>query len=86
MAGEYQLTVIVPAFNEAENLEIIIPPLLALSRQHTWKIIFVNDGSGDSTRKIMEHFPVSDNFRVIHHKLNKWYGAAIKSGISACDT
>jgi glycosyltransferase involved in cell wall biosynthesis len=86
MAGEYQLTVIVPAFNEAENLEIIIPPLLALSRQHTWKIIFVNDGSGDSTRKILEHFPVSDHFRVIHHKLNKGYGAAIKSGISACDT
>ena len=86
MTEECQLTVIIPAFNEAENLEIILLPLIAFCTQNSWKIIFVNDGSIDNTREVLKTFPVSDHFMVIHHKLNKGYGAALKSGISACDT
>ena len=86
---------IVPAFNEAENLEIVLPPLLELCRLNDWKIIIVNDGSSDNTKGVLASFmpfsvPGDGEGRglitVIHHKLNKGYGAAIKSGISACDT
>ena len=102
MSEANQLTVIVPAFNEAENLEIILPPLIDLCRQHNWKIIIINDGSRDNTREILESLihpstsgepacrtgrrPGEGLITVIHHKLNKGYGAAIKSGIEACDT
>jgi glycosyltransferase involved in cell wall biosynthesis len=82
----YKLTVIIPAFNEAENLKIILPPLISLSGQKKWKIIIVNDGSHDNTKEVLGMFPLSDHFSVVHHKLNKGYGAAIKTGISACDT
>jgi glycosyltransferase involved in cell wall biosynthesis len=94
MTEECQLTVIVPAFNEAENLVIILPPLLELCKRNNWKLILVNDGSLDNTRDILASF-VPDSpeekagiklLTVLHHKLNKGYGAAIKSGISACDT
>ncbi len=87
-----QLTVIIPAFNEAENLGIILPPLIALCKLHNWKLIIVNDGSNDNTREILNALlypsPAGEGpgVRLIHHKLNKGYGAAIKSGICACDT
>ena len=92
MTEESQLTVIIPAYNEAENLGTILPPLIALCKLHNWKIIIVNDGSNDNTREILNALlhpsPTGEGpgVRLIHHKLNKGYGAAIKSGISACDT
>jgi glycosyltransferase involved in cell wall biosynthesis len=95
MPEESQLTIIIPAFNEAENLEIILPPLIVLCNQKNWKIIIINDGSGDHTREILDSlihpYPRGEGQGVrvvtlIHHKLNKGYGAAIKSGICACET
>ena len=92
MTQECKLTVIIPAFNEAENLEIILPPLLDLCNKNNWKVIVVNDGSIDNTKEILGsyilHSPEGEGMgvRLIHHKLNKGYGAAIKSGITACET
>ncbi|MEI6899498.1 MAG: glycosyltransferase family 2 protein [Bacteroidota bacterium] len=92
MSKACELTVIIPSFNEAENLEIILPPLLNLCKKNNWKVIIVNDGSVDSTREILGSFNTPSHegrepgVRLIHHKLNKGYGAAIKSGIAACDT
>lgn len=86
MPEESQLTVIIPAFNEAENLKIILPQLIPFCDDKNWKIIIVNDGSVDNTKDILGTFPISDRFNAIHHKLNKGYGAAIKSGIRSCRT
>jgi glycosyltransferase involved in cell wall biosynthesis len=95
MVVECPLTVIIPAFNEAETLGVILPPLIELCIQSNWKIIVVNDGSTDNTKKVVAGLsddytsntgPNGDIVTVIHHKLNKGYGAAIKSGIAACTT
>ena len=80
------LTIVMPAYNEAENLVAILPPLLTFCRQRNWKIILVNDGSLDKTKEIVLPFEGTDYFIALHHKLNKGYGAAIKTGIQACDT
>jgi glycosyltransferase involved in cell wall biosynthesis len=80
------LTIVIPAYNEAENLVQILPPLIEFCHQRNWLIILVNDGSLDNTKEILSRFENGDSFVAIHHKLNKGYGAAIKSGILACDT
>ena len=80
------LTIVIPAFNEAESLIVILPSLLESCRQQHWKLIIVNDGSLDATKDVLAPFQNPDLLTVVHHKLNKGYGAAIKSGILACDT
>jgi len=80
------LTIIIPAFNEAENLVGILPSLVESCRQQHWNLVIVNDGSADKTNKILEPFQDLDFFTTVHHKLNKGYGAAIKSGILASHT
>ena len=86
MNTKSELSIVIPAYNEAENLKIILPELIEFVRKHNWQLIITNDGSKDKTKEILESFKQSDVLKIVHHKLNKGYGAAIKSGIEACDT
>lgn len=87
MSFEAQLTLIIPAYNEADNLSILLPELIQYCRLNNRKLIIVNDGSKDNSKEILERNKESNEvLSVIHHKLNKGYGAAIKSGIRSCET
>lgn len=80
------LSVIIPAYNEAASLPSFLPEVLAACRKHGWQLIVVNDGSLDGTRAFLDAQPRDPSLTVIHHKLNRGYGAAIKSGIRAAST
>jgi len=86
MSEESQLSVIIPVFNEAENLKIVLPPVIELCKRRNWRIILVNDGSTDETYEFLNELAADENIKVLRHKLNKGYGAAIKSGIMVCQT
>jgi glycosyltransferase involved in cell wall biosynthesis len=50
-----------------------------------FEIIIVNDGSKDRTREIADRLAREhDRIRAVHHERNLGYGAAIRSGIQAC--
>ncbi|MDP8905646.1 MAG: glycosyltransferase family 2 protein [Chloroflexota bacterium] len=75
-----------PAHNEAENIEaLVLEALDALpALADEFEIIAVDDGSRDATGEIAdrlaaEHPPV----RVVHHRRNRGYGAALRSGLAA---
>jgi glycosyltransferase involved in cell wall biosynthesis len=71
------LSIIIPARNEAPGLEHIIPALVAA--QPDAEIIVVNDGSSDATLEVCARHPV----RVVSHPYPKGNGAAIKTGARA---
>ena len=77
------LSVVFPAFNDEKTLPGIIKKTFTLLPKITgnYEIIVVNDGSFDNTAKILIRLK-KDNpaLRVIHHKKNKGYGAALASG------
>src|SRR5204863_4951803 len=77
MAEPSSITVIIPAFNEAESIG---PVLAALHAVATWQeILVVDDGSSDGTAERAR----AAGARVIAHPYNKGNGAAVKSGIRA---
>jgi glycosyltransferase involved in cell wall biosynthesis len=80
------LTVIVPTFNEALNLGTFLPQLIEHCQQKQWNVILVNDGSTDGSKEFMQQFNLHDHVTILHHKLNKGYGAALKTGFAACQT
>ena len=86
MISPYSISVVLPTFNEEENL----PPTVADAVSHlnrltnTYEIIIVNDGSRDRTDTVAR-FLCRENphVRVISHTCNRGYGAAVRSGFSA---
>jgi len=80
------ISVILPAFNEGENIEAVISSILkflpALTNQY--EIIVVNDGSKDNTGKIANKLArMHKEIVVIHHPFNEGYGTALRSGFKA---
>jgi glycosyltransferase involved in cell wall biosynthesis len=71
------LSIVVPAFNEAENIGALIKEIRKSVPFN--EIIVVDDGSTDGTAEAAR----IDHVKVISHPNNKGYGAAIKTGIEA---
>ena len=80
------LTIVVPVYNEEQALPSFASCLIELCRSRGWMTVFVNDGSGDHTRQILDRLPTLPDVRVVHHKVNRGYGGALKTGISHVTT
>ena len=80
------LTVVVPVYNEEQALSSFAVHLIELCHTKDWRAVFVNDGSNDHTRQILDHLSASQAVRVVHHKVNRGYGGALKTGISYVTT
>jgi len=79
------LTVVVPVYNEEQALSSFANYLIELCRAKGWMTVFVNDGSSDNTKQILNQLS-SQDVRVVHHKVNRGYGGALKTGISHVTT
>jgi len=80
---DHTLSLVLPAHNEAENIEAVVTRanelLPKVTRHH--EIIVVDDGSQDATAEIVDRLAAADaRVRVVHHGDNRGYGAALTSG------
>ncbi len=80
------LTIVIPAYNEEQALRSFLPELINYCRTKGCKLIIVNDGSRDNTRELLTQHGDPAFFTPIHHKVNRGYGGAIKTGINATET
>lgn len=74
------LSVVMPAFNEASYIDVIIGQVL--QQPEVLQLIVVDDGSTDATKERILAWKVRDTrVEVIVHPANKGKGAAIQSGL-----
>jgi glycosyltransferase involved in cell wall biosynthesis len=71
------VTIVVPAYNEEGGIGPVLSGLQRLDM--SWEILVVDDGSTDRTAAIAE----AAGARVLRHRVNRGYGAALKTGIRA---
>jgi glycosyltransferase involved in cell wall biosynthesis len=75
------VSVVVPAYNEADHIAPGLVELERVLRTTGWEyeIIVVDDGSRDGTAQAA----AATGVRVIQHRRNRGYGAALKTGVAA---
>jgi len=84
-----EFTIIVPVYNEEDNLERVEKEMLAYTKIASKKteILFVNDGSKDKSQELIEAIcNRNEAFHFINFKENRGLSAAIKAGFDNIKT
>lgn len=77
------LSVVIPAYNEENAIAQIIERLLKVQQNvlqsgiSNYEILIVDDGSSDRTVEIVNSY---ESVKLVRHKQNRGYGAALKTG------
>jgi dolichol-phosphate mannosyltransferase len=85
MELERSLSVVVPAYNEAENLEGAVRDALDAARAFVdYEVIVVNDGSADGTGEVADRLAteLAPHVRAIHHPVNRGFAESYQTGLA----
>jgi glycosyltransferase involved in cell wall biosynthesis len=77
------ISVFFPCYNEQANVTTTAEKAVSVLEKVgvEFEVIIVNDGSSDSTGQIADEIASRDSrVKVVHHRTNLGYGAALKSG------
>jgi dolichol-phosphate mannosyltransferase len=79
------LSVVVPVYNEQDNIRPLIEEILAVSnRASISEIVYVDDGSTDNTSRVLAEMKKSTPLlRVVRHLVRSGQSAAFLSGVRA---
>lgn len=81
------LSIVVFAFNEGENVRPVLEELCAWLDRHEpgTEIVFVDDGSRDDTLDVARQvLGARGTAKLLRHAHNRGIGAALKTGVAAC--
>lgn len=81
------LSIFVPAFNEAGNIEACLKSANEIANQISdkYEILLVDDGSADQTIAIAKNLQAQNsNIKIVQHESNQGYGTALQTGIKNC--
>lgn len=78
------ISVVVPAFNEAENVENLATEIAQALSEIAFEMIFIDDASTDDTKDVLiemkSRFP---ELRVLSHRQNSGQSRGVRSGVLA---
>lgn len=74
MDKQTKCLIIIPAYNEADNIEMVVDNIIQNYPQFDY--VIVNDGSTDATRKICKE----NRYRVLNLPINMGIGGAVQTG------
>lgn len=84
------LSVVVPCYNEAENLNRLLPRLQSVLQALVpdWEVILVDDGSRDNSPEVLAFWSAQPGFQAIQLSRNFGKEAALTAGLEAarCET
>jgi glycosyltransferase involved in cell wall biosynthesis len=78
-----ELSIFFPFWEEEDNIERVVSNAAVIAEKvaDKWEIIMIDDGSEDRTHEIAKSLSAKNsNFRIVHHEINRGYGAALRSG------
>lgn len=79
-----ELAIIVPTFNEAANVELLVDAIAAAAPDLDWEVVFVDDNSPDGTAERVREIAQTDaRVRIVHRYGRRGLSSACVEGIMA---
>jgi glycosyltransferase involved in cell wall biosynthesis len=78
----FRISIVLPAFNEQDNLNTIAQQLMAIAKGWEYEIIFVDDGSQDNTLNLLKKLS-QENAKIKFLSFSRNFGhqSALKAGL-----
>jgi len=87
MPKQPSLSLVIPMFNEEENIEHALACAIGALARHCgedWEIVVVDDASEDRSAAIVEREAAAEpRIRLLRHPVNRKLGATLKTGFAA---
>ena len=84
MLDSLLLSIIIPAYNEAESLPVLLVQLREVLKTYAYRaeVIFVNDGSTDTTAEVLDTLAAESpqHVHVLHFRRNRGKAEALTAG------
>ncbi len=81
-AGHLEVSVVVPAKDEAENLPILLDEIGAALAGRTFEVLVIDDGSGDGTDAVLRAYAQANSWlRPFRHELSCGQSCAVRTGV-----
>lgn len=82
---DLQLSVVVPVFNERDNVAPLIAEIVGVLRGvRVFEIVYVDDNSKDDTLSVLRGLKLSTpELRVFHHAVRAGQSTGIRNGVKA---
>ncbi len=80
------LSIFMPAYNEEKNIQQTVEEAIQVAQKlaKQYEVIVIDDGSQDRTAQKVKSLQTKyPQLRLVRHRSNKGYGAAVKSGLRA---
>ncbi|TSC91511.1 MAG: glycosyl transferase family protein [Parcubacteria group bacterium Licking1014_17] len=81
-----KFSIVIPFYNEEKNVLLVLNEFLKFVKNRNFELVCVNDGSKDQTGVCLKEAEASGRFpfmKAVSYDVNKGYGSAIMSGVSA---
>lgn len=81
MANNFLLSIVIPVYNEQNNIKPLLERLLPILKPYRYEVIFVDDGSKDKTSEIIKEAGIkSKNLKLISFMRNFGHQMALTCG------
>lgn len=81
MATNFLLSVVIPVYNEENNIEPLLKRLLPVIKSYNYEVIFVNDGSKDKTNEVIKNIAkTNEKIKLISFLRNFGHQKALTCG------
>lgn len=79
-----KMSLVIPCYNEAENLPLLVPRCLDLVKRGTIEVVLVDNGSSDDSAHVMRDLLAGQEaLRSVRVETNQGYGYGILAGLRA---
>ena len=79
-----ELSIVVPVYNEEQNIEKLIDEITNSIKDINYEIVVVDDHSGDNTVSVLQKIQLENKrLRIIKHKKNYGQSFAVRTGVKS---